>query len=54
LSDTDGSQSQSLKMNGLAILLFASKKTKPATDEKGVNTGTNTFIERVQQCIDQR
>lgn len=41
-------------MPGLAIILFASKKTKPATDEGGLNTGTNNFIERIQQCIDQR
>jgi len=54
LDDTDGSASQSFNMKGLAILLFASKKTKPATDENGLNTGTNAFIERVQQCIDQR
>lgn len=52
--DTDGNKSQSLKMPGLAIILFASKKTKPATDEGGLNTGTNNFIERIQQCIDQR
>jgi hypothetical protein len=32
VSDTDGSKSLDLKMPGLAILLFAAKKTGRATD----------------------
>jgi hypothetical protein len=49
LEDTDGKKSQHFNMPGLAILLFASKKTKPSTDEYGlINTGTKNFIERIQ------
>jgi hypothetical protein len=51
--DTDGSESKGKDMPGLAILLFAAKKTKSATDDnvRQVNTGTDNFITRLTQSI---
>jgi hypothetical protein len=46
-------------MPGLAILLFAIKKTAPATDvsdsnNTSINTGTDNFIKYVTQCLKQK
>jgi hypothetical protein len=42
-------------MPGIAVLLFAAKKTKSATDDtiRQVNTGTDNFISRVAQSIEK-
>jgi hypothetical protein len=55
LSDTKALHNDK-PMPGLAILLFAIKKTAPATDVSGsnntsINTGTDNFIKYVTQCL---
>jgi|LauGreDrversion4_2_1035121.scaffolds.fasta_scaffold1030095_1 hypothetical protein len=58
LSDTKALHNDK-PMPGLAILLFAIKKTAPATDIAGnnntsINTGTDNFIKHVTQCLKQK